>query len=260
MSRRLCGDAFLLAAGVSVVLSALVAVSSDLHLFGDGSWYLLNLAATRRYAYWIGDWPTQFFQSRIGDYLVTQTPVLVAIHLGVHSLRALSKIYGISLWLAVLLPVWICLRLSRSPLDRLFPVIGLIAGTMNGAAFLVAESHLVAAFYWAILFLLLFGDERSTGRTRLLVALSAPLLLCYESMLFFGVILALVCLDRRRTAATGGPLYLGLAAWHLVAAALAAAAILWPFDPTNRQGFLAAMIGLLTRSDHLGAQVSIVCL
>jgi hypothetical protein len=254
------GDGFLFAAAVAVCLQILVAISTDLHLFGDGVWYLLTMASTRHYAYWIADWSTQFFQSRIGTYLVVETPVVVAIHLGVHSLRALSKIFGCSLYLPWILSLYICSRQTRERVYLLFPVLSLVAGSMNSGVFIINESHLMAALYWPVLFILLFQEELTPPRKVLLLALSAPLLLCYESMAVFGVILAAVCLYRRRTPATPQGLYLGLALWYLAGAALAVASIIHPFDPSNRSGFLKDSKLLLFASDHLGVQVSVICL
>src|SRR5262249_17423747 len=125
------GDGVLFATMVAVCVQILVAISADLQLFGDGVWYLLNMAARRSYAYWIADWPTQFFQSRIGTYLVVETPVIVAIHLGVHSLRVLSKIFGCSLYLPWLLSIFICYRQTQERAYLLFPVLSLVAGSMN---------------------------------------------------------------------------------------------------------------------------------
>ena len=153
------GDGFLFAAAVAVCLQILVAISTDLHLFGDGVWYLLTMVSTRHYAYWIADWSTQFFQSRIGTYLVVETPVVVAIHLGVHSLRALSKIFGCSLYLPWVLSIYICYRQTRERVYVLFPVLSLVAGSMNSGVFIINESHLMAALYWPVLFILLFQEE-----------------------------------------------------------------------------------------------------
>jgi hypothetical protein len=254
------GDGFLFAAAVAVCLQILVAISTDLQLFGDGVWYLLKMAFTRHYAYWIADWHTQFFQSRIGTYLVVETPVVVAIHLGVHSLRALSKIFGFSLYLPWILSIYICYRQTRERVYLLFPVLSLVAGSMNSGAFIINESHLMAALYWSVLFILLFQEELTPPRKVLLLALSAPMLLCYESMAFFGTILAAVCLYRRRAPSAPKGLYLGLALWYLAGAAIAVASIVYPFDPSNRSAFLKGMRFLLFESDHLGVQISVTCL
>ena len=80
----------------------------------------------------------------------------------------------------------------------LFPLLSFFAGTMNVEAYLATDSHFIVSLYWPVLFILLFGEELTGWTLVLLLGLSIPMVVSYESMMFFGVILAGVCIWRRR--------------------------------------------------------------
>lgn len=120
----------------------------------------------------------------------------------------------------------------------------------------IHDSHFVLSLHWPTLFILLFCEELRGGTRILLLVLSIPLVLSYESALFFGLILAGVCVWRMNKYSRRRALAGGLAIWYLCCAGVAATSILIPFDPTNKNGFVNGLIGVL-HSGYLGAKASV---
>lgn len=253
------GTAVIYASLVAVLLERVTAVASDLQLWGDGSWFLIKIASSRSYYLWIADWKRELFHSRLFTILAEQTPTVIATHLPIHSLHVLSLIFGITLYSHALVSLYLCYRYAPQRWHMLFPLLSFFAGTMNVEAYLATDSHFVVSLYWPLLFILLFGKELRRGTLVLLIALSIPTILSYESMMFFGVILAGVCMWRWRRNRQERALMTMLAAWYLAGAGLAVAAAIWPFDPTNRAGFIHAIVSLL-HSSHVAAKISLLVL
>jgi len=253
------GRALIYAALVAVLLERMLAIASDLHLWGDGTWFLLRIASTRDYYFWVGDWRSGLFRSRIFTLLAEQTPLVLATHLRIHSLHILSLIYGTTLYSHALLSLYICYRYAAKRWYMLFPLLSLFAGSMNAEGYICTDSHFLVSLYWPVLFILLFQEELKKGTLLLLLALSIPTVLSYESMMFFGIILAGVCLWRWKTFSHSRTVVAGLAAWYLLGAALALAAFIWPFDPANKSGFVHGLLWI-PQSDHLAAKTSILVL
>ena len=253
------GTAMIYAALVGVLLERATAVASDLQLWGDGSWFLIKIASSRSYYFWIGDWKKELFRSRLFTILAEQSPLVLATHLRIHSLHALSLIVGVTFYSHALLSLYLCYRYAAKRWYMLFPLLSFFAGTMNVEAYLATDSHFVVSLYWPLLFILLFRDELSRATTLLLIVLSIPTILSYESMMFFGLILAVVCVWRGKRNPKQRLLMAGLAAWYVAGAILAIASAIWPFDPTNREGFLHGLLYLLG-SSHLAAKVSVIVL
>ena len=240
--------------------NAVTAVASDLQLWGDGSWFLIKVASSRSYYLWIGDWKKELFRSRLFTILAEQTPLVLATHLRIHSLHDLSLIFGITLYSHALLSLYLCYRYAAKRWYMLFPLLSFFAGTMNVEAYLATDSHFIVSLYWPLLFILLFRVELSRATTLLLIALSIPTILSYESMMFFGLILAGVCVWRwkrnpQERLLMAGPCKL-VRRWGDTGGQPRS---IWPFDPSNREGFLRALLYLL-HSSHLAAQVSLVVL
>ncbi len=253
------GKAMVYAALVAVLLERMCAVAGDLQLWADGSWFLIKIASSRHYYFWVADWKRELFRSRLFTILAEQTPTVLATHLGVHSLHTLSIVFGITLYSHALLSLYLCYRYASQRWYMLFPLLSFFAGTMNVEAYLSTDSHFIVSLYWPVLFILLFREELTKGTLILLLALSIPLVLAYESMLFFGIILAGVCVWRYRKFSRQAKLMVGLAAWYLFGAALALASIIWPFDPSNRSGFIGGLRALF-HMHHIAAEVSLLAL
>ncbi len=253
------GAAMLGIAMVAVVVERFTAVASDLQLWGDGAWVFIEIASKRGYHFWVGDWKSQLFQSRLFTTLLEETPTVLATHLRVHSLHLLSVVYGVTLYGHALLSLYLCYRYARRKWYVLFPLLSFFAGPMNVETYLSTDSHLLVSLYWPVLFILLFREELTGWTLLLLLGLSVPMLIAYESMLFFGVILVGVCLWRFRRFPRQRALAAGLGVWYLMGVAIAVVSILHPFDPSNRSGFLHGLQYLL-HSPHLPGKISLLIL
>lgn len=252
------GRLIVVASLVAVIIERFAAVAGDLQLFSDGSWFLIRIASTRSYYFWIGDWRNQWFQSRAFTILGEQTPLVLATHLRVHSLHALSVVFGATLYAHALLALYLCYRYAARRWYVLFPLLSFYAGSMNAEAMQISDSHFILSLYWPVLFILLFAEEIRGTTLVLLLVLSFPMILSYESMIVFGLVLAGACAWRWRQRDQHG-LMAVLAAWYLGGVAVSVAAFVWPFDPTNKSGFLRGLVAVL-QSDHLAAKVSLVVL
>jgi hypothetical protein len=253
------GGAMLGIAMVAVVVERFIAVASDLQLWGDGAWLFIEVVTKRGYHFWVGDWKSRLFQSRLFTILLEQTPTVVATHLRIHSLHLLSVIYGVTLYSHALLSLYLCYRYARRKWYILFPLLSFFAGPMNVETYLSTDSHLLVSLYWPVLFILLFREELTGWTLLLLLGLSVPMLIAYESMLFFGVILAGVCVWRLWRFPRQRALTWALAVWYLMGAAIAVVSILRPFDPSNRSGFVHGLEYLL-QSPHLPGKISLLVL
>jgi len=245
----------ILASLCAVGLERIIAVGADLHLWSDGVWFLLGSASQRGYFFWFGSFRESFFRSRVFTLLITQGPMVLAGKLGVHSLTALSKIYGLTLYSVAPVCLYVCTRYAPRRGYLLFPLLGLYAGTMNVEAYINTDSPFLASLYWPILFILLFAEALERRTLALLVVLSLPTLLSYESMLFFGLVFLFACARRWPRFPKERPILAGLALWYSLGVGMAAASILWPFDPNNRASFLSGLVLILV-SDDLGARAS----
>jgi hypothetical protein len=140
-----------------------------------------------------GDWKREFFRARIFTILAEQTPLVLATHLNIHSLHVLSLIVGITFYSHALISLYFCYRYAGQRWYMVFPLLSFFAGTMNVEAYLSTDSHFIVSLYWPVLFILLFREKLAGWTLLLLLGLSLPMVLSYESMMFFGVILAAVC-------------------------------------------------------------------
>lgn len=247
------------AALVAVLLERMTAVACDLQLWADGAWFLVRIASTRSYYFWVADWKREFFRARIFTILAEQTPLVLATHLNIHSLHVLSLIVGITFYSHALISLYFCYRYAGQRWYMVFPLLSFFAGTMNVEAYLSTDSHFIVSLYWPVLFILLFREKLAGWTLLLLLGLSLPMVLSYESMMFFGVILAGVCAWRWKRSPQQRVLIAVLAGWYMLGVGLAVASVIWPFDPSNRSGFIQGLSALL-HSSHLAAKVSLLVL
>jgi len=249
------------AAGTAYLLHVLNAVFVSRHLFGDASWFLLKMLSENHVAHWYTDY-RDFYVGRFGAFAVQEYPTLLFSRLGITSLATLSTIYGVTLFAFKPLSLVLSYHFSKDKRAIVFPLLTLFAGSINSEAYIVSETHLFVALFWPALIILLDADSISGATLAILAALSAPLLLCYESMAVYGVILAAVCLYRARTLSRSEGERVAcwiFCGWYLLGAAIAVLSIVKPRDPVNRSGFLRGTFLVLGYGD-VAAWVSCVVL
>ena len=254
--------ALLAIAAAAYLLQAGIAIATGRHLFGDGSWLLLRLLAENHVTHLNNNTWNDFFVGRIGSFTYQQLPTLFAARLGVHSLKVLSIVFGVTLFSFKPLSILLCYRFARDKRYVLFPLLSLFAGTMNSEGYVISETHLLSALFWAALFGLLFQRQFGPFDLGVMIVTSAPLILCYETMAIFGIVLVGACIYRLLAIAKSPQetsITLCFGTWYSLGVVFATLAIIFPRDPTQRADFLKGLL-FVFRDRHIGARVSWVVL
>jgi len=241
---------------------AFMAVVTGRHLYWDTSWFLVKLLSERHIAVWNAHGWRDFFVGRFGTFAYQETPTLLAMRLRVRDPHLLSLIYGVTLFSFKPLGLLLCYRFARDKRLVIFPLLTLFAGTMNSEASIGSETHLMSALFWPALFGLMYCREFKGWVLAAMIAVSAPLLVCYETMAMLGLFLCAACIYRLIAVARGRRerwlswVFFG---WYSLGVIFGALAIAFPRDATNRSGFLKSTFFFL-HADHIGARVSVLVL
>ncbi len=221
------------------------AIATGRHLFGDGSWLLLRLLAENHITHLNNNTWNDFFVGRFGAFSYQQLPTLLAARLGVRSLKVLSVVFGVTLFSFKPLSLLLCYRFARDKRYVLFPLLSLFAGTMNSEGYVISETQLMSALFWAALFGLLYPREFRWFDLAAMIVVSAPLILCYETMAMFGLVLVGACIYRRRAIAKSPRekwLTFVFGVWYSLGVIFALLAIIFPRDPTQRADFFKGLL------------------
>ena len=253
----------LLAMAASTYAAAVVlAIVTGRHLYGDGSWFLIKMLSENHVAVWnVHGWH-DLFVGRFGAFAYQEYPTLLASRLHVTNIKTLILIYGATLFCFKPLSILICYRFVRDKRLVIFPLLTLFAVTMNGEVYLVSETHLMTALFWPALFGLMYRRKFDAFDVVLMVVVSAPLLLCYETMVAYGLFLCGACVYRYQVVVEDRwEKWLSwiLFSWYALGVLFAGLAIVLPRDAANRDGFLRSML-FIFRNDHIGARVSCIVL
>ena len=249
-------------AAAAYLVQASVAIATGRHLFGDGSWLLLRLLAENHITHLNNNTWNDFFVGRFGSFSYQQLPTLLAARMGVRSLKVLSVVFGVTLFSFKPLSLLLCYRFARDKRYVLFPLLSLFAGAMNSEAYLISETHLMSALFWAALFGLLYPREFGWFDLAAMTVVSAPLILCYETMAVLGLVLVGVCIYRWRAIARSQRekwLTVVFGAWYSLGVIFAMLAIIFPRDPTQRADFFKGLL-FIFHYRHIGARVSCIVL
>jgi len=244
------------------LFQACIAIATGRHLFGDGSWLLIRLLAENHITHLNNNTWNDFFVGRIGSFSYQQLPTLLASRMGVHSLKILSVVFGITLFSFKPLSILLCYRFARDKRYVLFPLLSLFAGTMNSESYLISETHLMSALFWAALFGLLSRREFRGFDLAAMIVVSAPLILCYETMAAFGLVLIGACIYRLRAISKSRRekwFTVVFATWYSLGVIFALLAIIFPRDPTQRADFFRGLL-FVFHYRHIGARVSWIVL
>ena len=244
------------------LIQASVAIATGRHLFGDGSWLLLRLLSENHITHLNNNTWNDFFVGRLGAFMYQQFPTLLAARMGVRSLPVLAVVFGVTLFSFQPLSLLLCYHFARDKRYVLFPLLSLFAGTMNSEGYLISESHLMSALFWAALFGLFYPREFRWFDVAAMIVVSAPLILCYETMAVFGLVLIGACIYRWRAIAKSPRekwLTAIFGAWYALGAIFAMLAIIFPRDPSQRADFFKGML-FVFHYPHVAARVSCVVL
>jgi hypothetical protein len=215
---------------VAFAFSMLFAVISLRCLFADGSFYLTKVLETGN-----------FVAIPKGRYFATflfELPVVVAIKLGVTNLHILKLAFGLGCFMPWPIALTLCYKIA--PRHLWLALLACAAGYLNAGFMPVGECNVAHAFFWPVLFSILFARPLNLESAIILIVSATILLFSYETLLFLGPPLALFASWR---AVRGREKYwaravLGGAAVLLVlAAVIAFNAILNPGSARNLGGF-----------------------
>lgn len=220
------------AALLLVALLGIIGIYSARGLYADGSFFLFNILSQK--SYWDFDKPRAFIQ------LITQTPVVLGIKLGVKEITTLIYLHSIGI-VGIPIIIW-CLALFQHIKSEHFWIllIAFSATYLSAGFFAVGEYNLTYALAAYCLSVLL--KEKITLLDSVLIIFAAiALTRSYEAMVFLGPALFLFS-ARRIISSTSNKKILEknvlLILLFLFASATTVAAwsILFPRDPANLAG------------------------
>jgi len=239
---RTCStSAFVLVCWIILAAAALAGVHAALEwrfLYSDGAYYLQRILEQEGFPF--------IEPSRRWTHLLQQLPTVVAIWSGVDSIPALIVCYGLTCYLLPLVLVGLCfLALPASKKAFVFfPLLHYLAGTTSATFVGMLEGPLAAAYFWLLLYLLLFRTGWSSWA--LLASLALPAVCLHEVMVLLAPVLAVAAGWRARHERHRGAAALSalLALWFLVVAAVQAYHVVHPRDPGNRSDFFQEFVQL----------------
>ena len=215
---------------VAFAFSMLFAIVSLRCLYADGSFYLMRVLEA-------GNFVT-FPEGRYFATFMFELPVVAAIKLGITNLHILQLAFGLGCFMPWPLALTLCHKIA--PRHFWLALLACAVGYINTGFMPVSECNVAHAFFWPVLFSILFARPLNPASATILIASATILLFSYESLLFLGPPVALLAGWR---AVKGQEKYwaravLGCAAILLVAAAaIAFKGILHPASATNLGGF-----------------------
>jgi hypothetical protein len=228
------------------VVQAVYAIVSWRFLFADGSEFFIQIL----------EYATVFQANsphRLFARIVTQGPLLLALHLGITDLTSLKLLFGFGLYLPYLVCLGIWLHATRGRRELMaFPLLFLFASAANSEFFIISESHAAAAFFFSLLPLMLLKPHWNAGMTILGCLLAIATLLAYPTMVTYGPVLILISAWRARTATTtAGRLgWIVATAWFFAGTIIAVRDIFWPAESvTPADGFVSHAVSMLR--DHI---------
>lgn len=199
-------------------------------LYADGSYQLTEVLRSGGFV--------SIAKNRDCADFIFQFPVLLAIKLGVTDLYWLQLAFGVGCFLSW--PVAMTLCWIMAPRHLWLAMLGCAVGYLNAAFVSAGEYNVAHAFFWPVLYALLFVRPLTPFAAGVLLLSSVILVRSYESMLFLGPLLA--CLAVWRTL---GRMEKGWARGVLVlsggvlglAAVIAVNGVRHPQAPDNLGGF-----------------------
>ena len=228
----------LMVAACLVFLGSLVfAVFTARALYDDGSYYFVKVLQGMGF--------TEMVYSRdYADYFY-QLPVVIAMKLGVMDMDKLQVAFGIGCFMAWPMAMGMCLWLA--PRHFWLVVLACGAGYLNAAFSAVAEHVVAHAFFWPVVFAIVFVRPLTPVAGAMLLVSAAILVRSYESMLFLGPLLTLMAY--RRAAGEPQPwariVFLVAMVMLLVSAPIALEGTLHPGHGSNANSFKSGILSIL---------------
>jgi hypothetical protein len=199
-------------------------------LYADGSFVLAEVLKAGNFVV--------VAENRYCASFIFQLPVVVLLKLGLHNLYFLQLAFGVGCFLPWAVSMWFCHQMA--PRHFWLVMLGCAAGYLN-AAFLSTGEYIIAhAFFWPVLFAVLFVRPLTPLAAGMMVVSALILVFSYESLLFLGPPLSFLAVQRvfqRNEKKWAQMAFATTAALLLLAALVALSSVLYPQFPGNFGGF-----------------------
>ncbi len=231
------GAAAILAAALAVHLCAALLLRG---FYGDGAYIFLLIVRH-------GGELVRSEAPRAMTHIVQQLPTYLALKLGMRDLIGLAMLYSLTMellpWLFVVACYFVLPKAQKSWF--VFPLFTYLAGMLAAAFEPLAEAPAVTAYFWFLLFLIVFRARSLPGQLAV-VAAALPALRSHEVMVFLAPILAGACVWRARDAGSrpGRILFAAMALWFALVAATQLWFTIFTDETANRASFIASTLAL----------------
>jgi hypothetical protein len=247
------GAAFRTVIGLILAGALILHVSASVTLrglFGDGPYILVSMLRFGRF--WrseLARWATHFLQ---------QAPTVLALKLGAMDLIGLAMLYSATMELLPLAFVagsYLLLPRGERALF-VFPLLFYLAGAQAAAFEPLAEGPTVTAYFWFLLFAIVFGAKSAAGQM-VTLAVAIPAVQSHEVMLFLAPVLAFAALRRVGAEATmrSRLIFRLMAAWFGIVAAAQLDFTLFHSYEDNRASFIASTLAMKFVATRWGVNV-----
>jgi len=227
--------------GVWIVL----AIFSSRCLYADGAHEFIRVLQSQNFV--------TLMWSRHFAFYIYEFPLVIGIKLGVIDMGWLRFLFGLGCflpWPIILLLCW-----QMSPKHLWIVVTACAAGYLNACYMAVGEHILAHALFWPALFAIVYCRPLTWLPAAVLLISATCLLFSYESQLFLGAILAMLCFWRLAVEMHHALISNGRLNWSwwilllagvlfLVAGGIGFYAIMYPEIPSNFGGFKGSVRGL----------------
>lgn len=236
-----------LALFLAAIALALYAAFERRGLHADGAAYLMRLLEQDSFVL-----PEP---ARRAVLILLQTPAVAAVRFGLADLAGAGFVFCLTLELAP--PALLALCYAALPAERkhffYFPLLHYLAAGLSASASPIVEGSSAAPYFWLVLYVVLFRASTPPG-LGLAAVLAIPTLWVHEAMGGLALVLATAALWRARRECSAGrrAVFVVLAAWFGVVAAVQIGNILVPKGAGSRDDLLAGFLGLWWLIDRVG--------
>jgi hypothetical protein len=237
---------FIIVAAGLYLFSVGYAIAVQRPFFADGAHYFLKLLEEKSFIY--GD----DFARHFAHYATQFIMVILIRIFHVTDLDVLSAAFGFGLYFPQIISLAICYFIAkkRDINVMVFPVIGLFGITLNVSFMMVHEVHVIANFFWPILFYVVLVKEYRWYDVAILLALAVIFTRCYEAAAIWGSLLILltgaVLIEQWRVSSAGTKtVRILLLAVLCVSVVIAVLSILNPRCPENKAAFLSSFANVM---------------
>jgi hypothetical protein len=250
------GRAFRVMVGLVLAGALILHVYASLTLrglFGDGPWILVRMLQFAHFARSEpARWATQIFQ---------QAPTVLALKSGVMNLIGLAMLYSATMELLPLAFVagsYLLLPKGEKAFF-IFPLVFYLAGAQAAAFEPLAEGPTVTAYFWLLLFAIVFRAKSPMWQMVTLAA-AIPAVQSHEVMVLLALVLAFAAL--RRAAAERANrsrlIFRVMAAWFGIVVVAQIDFTLFHSNEPNRASFIASTLAMRFIAARQGVNVSTI--